>query len=104
MCSSDLWLWGTEEIGAFEKLKKQICEEPVLLQPDQKKPFEVEVDASNYACSTVLMQHDDKNTLHPVVFFSKTMNEAQYYIHAYTDPRMEHEQQHEALGQSHTHP
>ena len=71
------WLWGMEEIGAFEKLKKQICKEPVLLQPDQKKPFEVEVDASNYACGTVLMQHNDKNTLHPVAFFFKTMNEAQ---------------------------
>ena len=71
------WLWGMEEIGAFEKLKNQICEEPVLLQPDQKKPFKVEVNASNYACGTVLMQCDDKNTLHLVVFFSKTMNEAQ---------------------------
>ena len=71
------WLWGTNKKGAFKKLKKQICEELVLLQPDQKKPYEVEVDASNYACRAVLMQHDDKNTLHPVVFFSKTMNEVQ---------------------------
>ena len=53
------WLWGTEEQGAFEKLKTQICEELVLLQPNQKKPFKVEVDASNYACGAILMQHDD---------------------------------------------
>ena len=71
------WLWGTEEIRAFEKLKKQICKEPVLIQPDQKKPFEVEVDTSNYACGTILTQCNNKNVLHPVVFFSKTMNEAQ---------------------------
>ena len=71
------WCWETKEQGAFEKLKKQICEEPVLIQPDQKKPFEVKVDASNYVCGAVLMQQDEKNVQHPVAFFSKTMNEAQ---------------------------
>jgi len=49
----------------------------VLIQPDQRKPFEVEVDASNYAVGAVLMQRNNKKVLHPVAFFSKTMNEAQ---------------------------
>ena len=71
------WLWGTKEEEAFKKLKKQICEELVLLQPDQKKPFKVKVDASNYACEAVLMQQDNKNTIHLVASFSKMMNEAQ---------------------------
>ena len=48
-----------------------------MVQPDQKKQFEVEVNASNYAIGAVLMQRDEKNVLHPVAFFSKTMNEAQ---------------------------
>jgi len=47
-------------------LKQIVCEEPVLIQPDQTKPFEVEVDTSNYAIGTILMQRDDKNILHPV--------------------------------------
>ena len=34
--------------------------EPVLRQPDQTKPFEVEDDASNYAMGAVLMQRDEK--------------------------------------------
>jgi hypothetical protein len=71
------WIWGEPEEKAFQELKWHICEEPVLLQPDQTKPFEVEIDASNYAIGAVLMQRDNKNTLHPVAFFSKTMNEAQ---------------------------
>jgi hypothetical protein len=71
------WNFGNTEKMAFEQLKKLICEEPVLIQPDQMKPFEVKVDASNYAVGAVLMQRDDKNVLHPVAFFSKTMNEAQ---------------------------
>ncbi len=61
----------------FDKLKQIVCEEPVLIQPDQTKPFEVEVDASNYVTGTVLMQRDDKNILHPVAYFSKTMNDVQ---------------------------
>ena len=51
--------------------------EPLLRQPDQTKPFEVEVDASNYAMGAVLMQRDEKNILHPIAFFSTSMNEAQ---------------------------
>ena len=67
------WTWGESEDKAFQELKCQVCEEPVLLQPDQKTPFEVEVDASNYAMGAVLMQKDDNNVLHPVAFFSKTL-------------------------------
>jgi hypothetical protein len=58
------WSFGNTKKAAFEKLKKLICEEPVLIQPDQKKQFEVEVDTSNYAVGAVLMQWDDKNVLH----------------------------------------
>jgi hypothetical protein len=58
-------------------LKRQVTEEPVLVQPDQKKQFEIKVDASNYAIGAVLMQKGDKNILHPVAFFSKTMNDTQ---------------------------
>jgi hypothetical protein len=71
------WTWEKVEQGAFDKLKRQVTEEPVLVQPDQKKQFEIEVDASNYAIGAVLMQKGDKDVLHPVAFFSKTMNDAQ---------------------------
>ena len=77
------WTWGEAEQKAFEKLREQICKEPVLVQPDQKKQFEVEVDASNYAIGVVLMQQDKKNILHPVAFFSKTMTEAQRNYNVY---------------------
>jgi hypothetical protein len=50
------WNFGNTKKAAFEKLKKLICEEPILIQPDQNKPFEVEVDTSNYAVRAVLMQ------------------------------------------------
>jgi hypothetical protein len=83
------WTFGNAKKTAFEQLKRLICEEPVLIQPDQTKPFEVEVDASNYAVGAVLMQRDEKKILHPVAFFSKTMNEAQRNYDVYN---------HELLG------
>ena len=78
------WVWEEPENKAFEELKRWICEEPVLLQPDQKKPFKVEVDASNYAIGAMLMQKDDNNILHPVAFFSKTMNQARRNYNVYS--------------------
>ncbi len=71
------WDWNKEAQAAFKRLRERICAEPVLIQPDQRKPFEVEVDASNYAVGAVLMQRDEKGVFHPVAFFSKTMNEVQ---------------------------
>ena len=50
------WHWGKEQQEAFEKIRDLMTTEPVLHQPDQSKPFEVEVDASNYTMGTVLMQ------------------------------------------------
>jgi hypothetical protein len=71
------WAWEKAEQDTFDKLKKQVTEEPVLMQLDQKKQFEIEVDASNYAIGAVLMQKGEKDILHPVAFFSKTMNDTQ---------------------------
>jgi hypothetical protein len=71
------WIWGKPEEKVFQELKQHICEEPVLIQPDQTKPFEVEVDSSNYVMGAGLMQKDNNRKMHPVAFFSKTMNEAQ---------------------------
>ena len=71
------WYWGEEQQKAFEEIKRLIMSEPVLRQPDQTKPFEVKVNASNYAMGAVLMQRDEKNILHLVAFFSKSMNKAQ---------------------------
>ena len=69
--------WKKEQEDAFQELKQVVQTEPVLLQPDQKKLFKVEIDASNYAIGAVLMQKDNKRILHPVAYFSKSLNSAQ---------------------------
>ena len=43
---------------AFEELKRCFMEEPVLMMPDQAKPFQIECDASKYASGAVLTQND----------------------------------------------
>ena len=63
------WHWGEVQQKVFEEIKWLIMSEPVLRQPDQTKPFEIEVDASNYAMGTVLMQRDEKMSSIPLPSF-----------------------------------
>ena len=50
--------WMTECQQDFEELKQCFTEEPVLMMPDQTKPFQIECDASKYASGAVLTQVD----------------------------------------------
>ena len=53
---------------AFEELKKQFTEEPVLIMPDQSRPFQIETDASKYATGAVLTKLDSDGNRHPISF------------------------------------
>ena len=53
------WEWTEEREKAFQTLKRLICEEPVLLMPKLEEPFEMEVDASNFAIGATLNQKDN---------------------------------------------
>jgi RNase H-like domain found in reverse transcriptase len=52
-------------------------EEPVLLMPNQSKPFQIESDASKVAAGTVLIQLDSNGDQRPVAFLSKTFSETE---------------------------
>jgi hypothetical protein len=58
-------------------MKKRFTEEPVLLMPDQSKPFQIESDASKVATGVVLTQLDSNRDRHPVAFLSKTFTETE---------------------------
>ena len=75
--------WTTECQEAFNILKQQFTEEPVLLMPDQLKPFQIESDTSKVATGVVLTQLDLNGDQHPVVFMSKTFTntERKYEIY-----------------------
>jgi RNase H-like domain found in reverse transcriptase/Reverse transcriptase (RNA-dependent DNA polymerase) len=69
--------WSTECQEAFDTMKKQFTEEPVLLMPDQSKPFQIESDTSKVATGAVLTQLHLNGDRHPVAFLSKTFSETE---------------------------
>ena len=66
--------WTTECQTAFDTLKKQFTEEPILMMPDHSKPFHIESDASKVATGAVLTQLDSNGDQHPCAFLSKTLS------------------------------
>lgn len=78
-----LWEWTADRNTAFNRLKLEFCKEPVLMMPDQTRPFQVEADASKYASGAVLTQMDSNGERHPVAFLSKSFNQAERNYQVY---------------------
>jgi len=70
-----IWNWGIEQQNAFEVLKKAFTTAPVLRIPNDKDPFKLSTNASDFVTEAVLSQKDMQTNLwHPVAFFSKLLN------------------------------
>jgi hypothetical protein len=50
-------MWGLSQQQEFDDLNQCMCSTLVLSLPDQKHPFEIEIDASDYVMGAVLTQH-----------------------------------------------
>lgn len=72
------WNWGQRQQQAFQQLKQSFILMPVLIQPDPLRPFILETDASAIAVGAVSYQKDKKGILHPVAYFSKTLDAAEH--------------------------
>ncbi|KAH9265141.1 hypothetical protein BASA83_011373 [Batrachochytrium salamandrivorans] len=64
--------WGPEQEVSFKRLKDAFARPGFLAHPNDEQPFILETDASDFAISGVLHQHDQSNTLRPVAFYSRT--------------------------------
>ncbi len=53
------WEWTPERQQAFKKLKKLVCDEPVLLMPTLEAPFKLEADVSSFTTGATLSQQDE---------------------------------------------
>jgi hypothetical protein len=73
--------WESEQQAAFDLLKKELCERPVLRFPDFTLPFTVVCDASLVGLGAALMQ-DDGDGMRPVAFIShvNSVTQAKYGI------------------------
>jgi hypothetical protein len=69
--------WTEECTQSVNALIKAVTSNPVLLHPDYKKPFVLEVDASQYATGAILYQQDADEHWCPVGYYSKSFNEVE---------------------------
>ena len=61
--------WGGKQQKAFDTLKENISTTLVLALLDLQRPFEIQIDANDYAMGAVLTQHGK-----PICYHSKTFN------------------------------
>jgi hypothetical protein len=54
------WDWDETCQTAFEALKQQLLEAPILQRPNYKRPFELHTDWSSVGLGAVLVQRDDE--------------------------------------------
>ena len=53
------WMWGLPQRQAFQKLKKNLCNAPLLQYPDLSKPYVVVMHTSGLVVGGVLMEDQD---------------------------------------------
>ncbi|KAE9021944.1 hypothetical protein PR001_g13256 [Phytophthora rubi] len=77
------WLWRPEHQVAFDSVKKSLASAPILMHPDDSKPFDVVCDASDFAIGCALMQFDDEGRERVVSYQSRQMKPAErnYPVH-----------------------
>ena len=62
---------------AIHTLKAIVSSDPVLRRPNHNRPFELKVDASQYALGAILYQRNDGGKLQAVGYYSQTLNLAE---------------------------
>ena len=67
------FVWTPECTAALDHLISLATTDPVLRQPDHNKPFELEVDASQFATGAILYQRDSDGLRHPVGYDSSSL-------------------------------
>jgi hypothetical protein len=71
------WCWTSDHDQAMSQLQAALLSSPVLMHPDQSKPFFVVTNASDCAVGASLEQEDDEGNRHPVAFLSHSLTSAE---------------------------
>lgn len=72
-----VFVWKPERQAAFEDLKQQLVNAPVLSPPDWTKYFHVTIDTSGWCVGAILWQHDVQQKESPVYYASRQMSSAE---------------------------
>jgi hypothetical protein len=80
---STVWRWSARQQKAFDALKKKVTSFPILVFPDNYKPYKLEANSSNYATGAVLSQEGSDGKWHSIAYLSKSLSEVErnYEIH-----------------------
>ena len=60
--------WTPTQQQAFEQIKNKICITPLLVLPNLHHPFEIDMDASDYALDAVITQSGHPGAFHYETF------------------------------------
>ena len=66
----NVFKWTPTQQQDFEQIKNKICIAPVLVLPDLHHPFDIEMDASDYALNVMITQSS-----HLVAFHFETFSD-----------------------------
>ncbi|XP_071727216.1 uncharacterized mitochondrial protein AtMg00860-like [Rutidosis leptorrhynchoides] len=78
LLKKDAFKWSNEASLAFQKLKQQMIQAPVLALPDFKKEFTIETDASGIGIGAILQQGG-----YPIAYMSKTLSSQHQSLSTY---------------------
>ena len=78
-----VWSWLAAPEAAVAKLKATLLTSPVLVRPDQDRPFRLATDASDYAIGASFEREDDAKQRHPVALFSHSLNSTECNYETY---------------------
>lgn len=74
----DAFVWNKDVQQAFDNLKSNMSQPPVLALPNFEKPFTIETDASAQGMGAMLLQEG-----HPIAFISKAFSPNNALLSAY---------------------
>ena len=81
------WHWSQEQQEAFNAIKKQFCEEPILKVYGPELPTRVECNASGFATGGILSQKHKDGLWHPVAYRSQSMSKEERNYKIYEQGR-----------------
>lgn len=78
-----VWSWRPEHQAAFESVKRSLASAPILMLPDDSRPYHVVCDASDFALGCALMQFDDAGRERVISYQSRQLKPAErnYPVH-----------------------
>jgi len=69
----DKVIWSAECQSAFTKLKRALCQAPILANPDFRKQFILQTDASNSGIGAVLSQVGEDGKERAISYYSRKL-------------------------------